>query len=107
MSGDFYCLIDLSPAPGDNFHKNSVPGRVLILLKRRDAFALRTVENCVNVCVSLFALAARKLRDQFIAKLPSWWLFRLEYLSLSPMLASVWTVLFLVPKVNSGFFLSL
>lgn len=35
----FYSSVGLSPAPGDKFSKNSVPGKVLILLKKGGAFS--------------------------------------------------------------------
>lgn len=54
-----------------NFHKNSVPGRVLIPLKKGGCFSLGTKENSIGVCGFLFALDARKLRVKFTANLSS------------------------------------
>lgn len=64
-----------------NLHENAVPGRLLILLEKGDAFPLWTTENYINICVSLFAPAARRLGDKFTAKLLFLWFFRLHVLS--------------------------
>lgn len=90
-----------------NFQRTLCQGKFWFCWKKGVLFPLWTMENYINSCVFLFALAARRLGNKFTVKLQSLWVFRLHVLDaflVLPHCLPVWRVPFLVLKGNSWFF---